>query len=520
MTRRCAAFCAALFVLLTGWAPAQAQDVTLRSPDGAVEISGTLLGFDGEFYRVDTQFGELTVDGSGVLCDGPGCPNLSEYVAEVVFSGASSMTEVLMPALVEGFARRQQLSIERIDHDAGHYTYELTRDGADRPSARFEFRVTTTDEGFADLLANEADIVLASREIRAEERQRAEEAGMGDLTETNRSRVLALDAMVPVVAHANPVRDISTATLARIFAGEIVNWSDLGGPDAPVSLHLPDPGSGLSQSAEDRLVAPLRVSLAEGIARHRRSAQVAEAVADDPFGLGLAGLAEVAPARALILTGTCGFSLGATRRTVKTEDYPLTSPLFLYLPARRLPRMASDFLIYTRSAPAQIVIRRSGFVDQAPEEIPVNDQGDRLANALLAAGEEISLDELKAMAETLTPLARLTTSFRFEPGSARLDAQSRSNVAQLASAIATGTYDARRLLFVGFSDGMGPASGNLAIARARAEAVQTAVIAAGETGATDRIDMDVAAFGEALPMACDDSDWGRRVNRRVEVWVR
>ena len=205
---------------------------------------------------------------------------------------------------------------------------------------------------------------------------------------------------------------------------------------------------------------------------------------------------------------------------MKTEDYPLTSPLFLYLPARRLPRMASDFLIYTRSAPAQIVIRRSGFVDQAPEEIPVNDQGDRLANALLAAGEEISLDELKAMAETLTPLARLTTSFRFEPGSARLDAQSRSNVAQLASAIATGTYDARRLLFVGFSDGMGPASGNLAIARARAEAVQTAVIAAGETGATDRIDMDVAAFGEALPMACDDSDWGRRVNRRVEVWVR
>ena len=216
MTRRCAAFCAALFVLLTG--SAQAQDVTLRSPDGAVEISGTLLGFDGEFYRVDTQFGELTVDGSGVLCDGPGCPNLSEFVAEVVFSGASSMTEVLMPALVEGFARRQQLSIERIDHDAGHFTYELTREGADRPSARFEFRVTTTDEGFADLLANEADIVLASREIRAEERQRAEEAGMGDLTETNRSRVLALDAMVPVVAHANPVRDISTATLARIFA--------------------------------------------------------------------------------------------------------------------------------------------------------------------------------------------------------------------------------------------------------------------------------------------------------------
>ena len=511
---------AALLVWLAGPMPARAQDITLRSPDGAVEISGTLLGYDGEFYRVDTQFGELTVDGSGVACDGPGCPNLLEFVAEVVFSGASSMTEVLMPALVEGFARRLQLTARRVELDEGRFAYELLRDGAARPAARFEFRVTTTDEGFADLLANEADIVLASREIRAEERQRAAEAGMGDLTDGTRSRVLALDAMVPVVAQTNPVRDISTAELARAFAGEITNWAELGGPDAPVVLHLPDAGSGLSQSAEDRLVAPIGGTLPEDVTRHDRSAQVAEAVARDPFGIGLASFAETAPARALALTGSCGFSLSATRRTVKTEDYPLTSPLFLYLPARRLPKMARDFLAFTRSAPAQIVIRRSGFVDQSPEDIAINDQGDRFANALLAAGPEIGLDALKAMTETLKPLSRLTTSFRFEAGSARLDAQSRSNVAQLAGAIETGFYDARRLLFVGFSDGMGPASNNQQIAMARARAVQAAVIAAVETGGSDRIDMGVAAFGEALPMACDDTEWGRSVNRRVEVWIR
>ena len=42
--------------------PATAQDITLTSHDGKVEISGNLLGFDGEFYRVETRFGELTVD--------------------------------------------------------------------------------------------------------------------------------------------------------------------------------------------------------------------------------------------------------------------------------------------------------------------------------------------------------------------------------------------------------------------------------------------------------------------------
>jgi phosphate transport system substrate-binding protein len=30
----------------------------------------------------------------------------------------------------------------------------------------------------------------------------------------------------------------------------------------------------------------------------------------------------------------------------------------------------------------------------------------------------------------------------------------------------------------------------------------------------------VEAFGEALPMACDETAAGRRLNRRVEVWVR
>ena len=69
-----------------------AQDVTLTSPDGQVELSGTLLGFDGEFYRIETVYGELTVDGSGVRCEGPACPNLQDFVAEVSLSGSRMLT--------------------------------------------------------------------------------------------------------------------------------------------------------------------------------------------------------------------------------------------------------------------------------------------------------------------------------------------------------------------------------------------------------------------------------------------
>ncbi|MGX9356109.1 phosphate ABC transporter substrate-binding/OmpA family protein [Roseobacteraceae bacterium S113] len=510
-----AAYCAALF--LFGGAVA-AQDVTFTSRDGSIEVEGNLLGFDGEFYRVDTIYGELTLDASGVLCEGPGCPNLEDFVAQMRVSGAASVAEVLMPALIEAFASRNGLTARRITADATHFTYELENEA--RVVGRFAFRVTNTDEGFADLLADEADITMAAREIRRAEVQRARAAGLGDLTDVNRSRVVALDGLVAVTAAGHPVSALSTEQLSRIFAGEVTNWVALGGPDAPIELHLPASETGFAQAVEDELMRPVGRKLSQTIMRHATPRGVSEAVTRDFLGLGITTYSARGNARAITLSGPCGFSLSAARRTIKTEDYPLTAPLFLYLPARRLPKLARDFLAFTRSGPAQIVIRRAGFVDQAPEEVSINQQGDRFANAIAVSGAEVPLPELKRMVSRLSGQARLTTSFRFETGSARLDAQSRSNVQQLARALEAGQYDGRDMMFVGFSDGQGPAEPNRTIAARRAEAVMRAVSEAAETANLDRVRLSTEAFGEALPMACDDTAWGRSVNRRVEVWVR
>ena len=40
-----------------------------------------------------------------------------------------------------------------------------------------------------------------------------------------------------------------------------------------------------------------------------------------------------------------------------------------------------------------------------------------------------------------------------------------------------------------------------------------------ETADLDRVQLDVDAFGVALAIACDDSEWGRQANQRVKVWV-
>lgn len=514
-----AAVLAALFI--TGMlAPALAQDVTLTSRDGTVSVSGTLLSFDGEFFRVDTIYGALTLDGTGVTCAGIGCPNLETYVAEISIAGARSMGEVLMPALVEMFAEQGGMRVQRLVQDDTHYTYILQQTKTGKDVARIAFRLSNTDGGFAEMLAGDADMVLATREITASEVKAAYKAGLGDMKRAARSRIVALDGLVPVVANSNPVAGISLSELAKVFAGDVTNWQDIGGPDAPIYLHMLSPESGLAQQFVTDVMGSMTHKTAPPVKHHGSAVAVVDAVAADPFAIGITRFSEIGNAKMLAIRGTCGMSFSASPRGLKTEDYPLATPLFLYTPARRLPKIAREFLAFLRSGAAQRVVRYVGFVDQDVRETGIDDQGKRFANAITAAGDEIRLGQLQRMVKTLRPATRLTITFRFNTGSSSLDAQSRANVVLLARLLEAGRYDGRELMFVGFSDGKGDAGVNRVIAKRRAKAVRAAVRLAATTLKLDQVTLGTQAFGEALPMACDDTEWGRQVNRRVEVWLK
>ena len=102
IARRAAGFAALLFIFA---GPAVAQDVTLTSRDGALAISGRLQGFDGEFYRVDSAYGPLTVDAAGVICDGPACPDLTAPKSVIRMVGAADPGRQMLPPLIAAFAR-------------------------------------------------------------------------------------------------------------------------------------------------------------------------------------------------------------------------------------------------------------------------------------------------------------------------------------------------------------------------------------------------------------------------------
>ncbi|MFY0693198.1 MAG: substrate-binding domain-containing protein [Paracoccaceae bacterium] len=512
-----------IFVVLIGFligAPAWAQstDVRLQSRDGNIVIDGSLLGYDGEFYRVDTEYGPLTIDGQGVTCDGPGCPKLDSFVAEVNLSGTRLMADVLIPALIQAFSDRNGYSLLREVEDDTHSTFVISNE--DRVIGRFGLRASTSAEGFADLIAEEADIALVLREPRPQEIGLAYSAGFENLFEDRRTRVIAIDGLVAIKATAQPVRSLSLEQLAGVFSGGIESWSALGGEDTPIRIHTPKPDNGLYQAFEDEILSQFGVLISPDAKVQESMEALSDAVSEDLFSVGLTTLSQVGNAEPVPITGSCGSEQRPSLVALRNEDYPLTVPLMMLTPPRRLPLLAREFFGFVSSPAADTVIRRAGFVDQSVVATSFKDQGNRLALAIAQAGGDVTLGDLQRLVDTLRTRQRLSATFRFQGGSVDLDPKSREAVLRLSRALELGNFDERDLLFVGFSDGAGPGGANLDLSRRRAEAVLNLVRAAAPSADLDRVTLGTDAFGEALPIACDDTGWGRAINRRVEVWVK
>ncbi len=498
------------------WAmAAAAQDVTITTQEDGVTLTGRVVSYDGALLQIDSPYGLMTLNYADVTCAGAACPDPETYVPMVRLSGAARMGEVMMPALIEAFARAEGYQAVTVQEDPEHLTVTLN-DAAQVAQAEFLLRLSNTDEGFADLIAFEADVVMALREVRPEEAARAAMVGLGDITDPRQARIIGFDGLVPVVNPGLGLRHVSLWDVAQAFRGLVTDWSEIGGPSVPISLHLGPRSGGPWQFFVDHVVTAEGGVLDGTVTRHDTAAEMAAAVARTPGGLGLLPYGETANAQPVALRDACGFTATPQNVTLKTQDYPLTKPLFLYLPDRRHSAVIRSFLAFLRGPEAQLVVRRAGFVDQGAVPIPLDAQGQRFANAIEQAGGETTLQDLQRMVRMLTPRTRLSTSFRFLADSDQLDAPSRSNVMALGQAIRDGRYDGQSLMLVGFDTGQATAGAEEVTGGAAT--VRDALVAA--LGALpEEVTVETAHFGTALPMGCNDTPWGRQRNQRVELWV-
>ncbi|MDX1494382.1 MAG: OmpA family protein, partial [Longimicrobiales bacterium] len=102
----------------------------------------------------------------------------------------------------------------------------------------------------------------------------------------------------------------------------------------------------------------------------------------------------------------------------------------------------------------------------------------------------------------------------FPTGATALGTDGRPQVERVARVILDGPYQS--LVVSGHTDATGSADTNLVISRARAQAVRQVLV---ESGLEPRL-VEVVAAGEQEPVAPHDTSEGRRLNGRVEIFVR
>src|SRR5262249_1967139 len=243
---------------------------------------------------------------------------------------------------------------------------------------------------FADLVSKSADVGLSSRKIEPAEIQKL--ATLGDMTSSSSEHILGLDGIAVIVNRGNSIDTLTKAQVAQIFSGEITNWSQVQGANAPIKVYARDDKSGTFDSFKTLVLD--KSSLITNAARFEDSVALSDAVAGDPNGIGFIGLPYIRDAKAIAITEGSALPLMPNSLTVSTEDYLLSRRLYLYTPPHSTNAWVGKFLDFALSNTGQQIVSENGFVAQTVKSesttIAANAPGEyqRLTNG----AERVSLD--------------------------------------------------------------------------------------------------------------------------------
>ena len=186
---------------------------------------------------------------------------------------------------------------------------------------------------------------LSSRALKEDEKN-------SGLTET----ILALDGIAVIVHPDNPISDLDVDTIARLYTGEITNWKDVGGNDAPVVLIGREAGSGTREGFESITDTKEKCQYRQELTS---TGNVITAVAQNPDAIGYASLASLDDSvRALTVGG-----VAPSEETVKDGSYAIQRPFVLVTKTdAKLSEAAQAFFDFATSADAAPLISKAGAV--------------------------------------------------------------------------------------------------------------------------------------------------------------
>ncbi|MDR1684225.1 MAG: phosphate ABC transporter substrate-binding protein [Elusimicrobiota bacterium] len=217
------------------------------------------------------------------------------------------------------------------------------------PKADISVRGGGSGVGINQLLSGMVEIANSSRPAKAEEIQKAQEAGA-----TLTPNIIALDAIAIIVNPANNINNLTRRQIKEIYTGKIRNWSALGGADEKIVLIGRDATSGTGELFNEKA---LENEPAAGVLDQAANPAVANLVAASKGAIGYVGLGFITEKIKPITIE--GVEAGA--ETVLADKYAYSRPLYMYTLGAPQGGV-KDFLDYLQSKDGQALAPGLGFI--------------------------------------------------------------------------------------------------------------------------------------------------------------
>ena len=224
------------------------------------------------------------------------------------------------------------------------------------PDTKIQVTGGGTGTGFAALQNKTTDLCNASRKIKAKEITACVEAFNRRPTEYK----VALDGLSIYVHESNKIPSLSLEELEGIFTGQIKNWKEVGGEDAPIVVYSRENSSGTYEFFKEHVLKGK--DFAASAQTMPGTAAVLQGIAKDKNAIGYGGAAYGAGARHIKVSATKGGeAVEPTEENVVKGTYPIWRHLFIYVnPALDKGEVAA-YLKWIRGDEGQKLVKDVGY---------------------------------------------------------------------------------------------------------------------------------------------------------------
>ncbi len=206
------------------------------------------------------------------------------------------------------------------------------------------YNPTGSSSGIQAVAEGRCDIGLASRDLKEEE--------AADLQET----AVAIDGIGIIVNHDNPVVDLTIEQIRKIYSGEITNWKEAGGNDAPIVCIGREAASGTREGFEEVTGTKDKCKYSQELTS---TGDVVQTVSSNPNAIGYASTASANNTVKLVSVE----GVKPTTETIQNGEYKVQRNFVLVTKKdTALSKAAQEFFDFATSGQADSLITEAGAV--------------------------------------------------------------------------------------------------------------------------------------------------------------